>query len=697
MKHIIMLLILIFSSMATAGSETFDAAGFGIGNVWKTGVFTGEQQVAWSYSNARGIPSVYDGNPSIALRSDQKGWLRSSMLSGGVGRVSAAFKQGSANAVDCDMRINEVLIGNYRSAGISGLVEVAWFDAFDRTTRMPFTNEFILTLSNRVTAAGVVAIDDLEWSPFRIFSRIDRHGTNVAWNGTEFDAEASVYHIGQPWTGSWIVPPNFTGIVSDTNQLHLTIIPSQKDIGQLFEFAYGANESTPTGDSCRATFHLFVDEAPSSRIVTFEGASFNYNATTGALVHLNGMNWRFVNVRTSQSEDSKIDSVSARFQHVSAASPACMESLEPFPGIGSVSLHFAYYGSNRTVNFSTQVRSIEDDNWQDLPMGTFNARGHGEISNNVFIVDVNRSDELYFRIVTTGNAGEIANVDNVRVRNYGDTLAHMGWVGETNIPVGRYSQLDFMVLNRDGQGQQWTSSLMPENPRGRFETNARNQLMFEFSPISSNEWGIYSVAATARIDDEYSGLTSIAVRVVSPPSFTLAPQSTNVVETNLVDVRVTNATMHAGGTEWTTAWIVQPPFVNAHSVSNKSQYRIGSGTTMADLGPHSIKAVVTDSATGVASTGEVVVVVGPGGGMGSITNESYSILSYGINHLVVSGKAGRVFIPFGTTNLALGASDNLWFWRGDPVTNSDGNPVVMELPPMSQPKAIYGVRVGEVP
>ena len=682
---------------AIAGTETFDTTGFGGDNVWKTGSFTGSQQVVWSFANARGIPSVYEGNPAIALRGSPKGWMQSSVITGGVGRVSAAFKQGSGNSLDCDVRVNDIIVGNYRSSGASGVVEVVSFDAFDRENRMPFTNEFRLTVSNRVVAAGVAAIDDLEWSPFRLFVRLDKSGTNIAWNGVEFDVAAEVYDVGQNWNGSWLVPEEFSGTVSDTNGLQMTIIPGPEDIGRTLDFSFVARDVADETVTSHACIALKVGEAPSPRFVNFEGASFNYNSTTGAMINLNGMNWSFVNVRTSLSDDTKIDSVSARFQHVATDSPAIMESVEPFSGIGSISLHFAYYGSNRTVAFSTQVKSLDDENWNELPNGSFNARGHGNISNCVFIVDVNRSDELFFRIVTTGNAGEIANIDNIRVREYGDTLAHMGWYGDTNIPIGRISKLDFKVLNRDGHGQEWSSVLLPENPNGRFETNFARQLMFQFAPVSSNEWGVYSVAAAAQLAGEYSGSTSIAVRVVSPPRFDLCPLSSNVVATNVVDVRVTNALMHAGGTEWTTAWIVQPPFFNAHSVSNKSQFRIGAGTTLADVGTHSIKAVLTDLGTGVASTGEVVVVVRSSGGTGAITNESYSIIAFGGSQLVVSGKVGRIFTPFGTTNMLGCASDMSWFWSGGAITNSDGNPVVLDLPSHSLPKAFFGVKVGEVP
>jgi hypothetical protein len=189
----------------------------------------------------------------------------------------------------------------------------------------------------------------------------------------------------------------------------------------------------------------------------------------------------------------------------------------------------------------------------------------------------------------------------------------------------------------------------------------------------------------------------VTVRVVSPPVFALAPVQTNIVVPGVVDVAVENVVLHGTNlTEWTTAWTADPLFANLHTVSNKSRFRIGTGTREADAGEHWLTARLTDLGTGITATSAVVLVVSvSGGGSGEV----YPILVFDIHsHLVVSGRAGRVYQPFGTTNLNLGAGEAAWTWRGTAVTNTAGGDVHLELPALPDPRLFfYGVQVRPAP
>jgi hypothetical protein len=681
---------------AQAGLETFDHTGFGSGNTWVAGgAFTGQQDVVWTYANARGVPPVRTGDPAMVLRGNPKGWLASEPLTGGVGRVTATFMQAAATNTDCDVRINGTVIGNYRSAGVSGVVETVSISAFDPVARLPFTNDFVLSISNRVASAGVVALDDLAWEPFRLFVRLDQTGTNRVYAGREFDVVAEVFDLGQGWTGGWAVPPGFAGTVSDTNDPHLTVIPAAADIGQVHVLIFTAVEEDGEGATHSARIDLEVLEAPDPRFVDFEGASFGYNTNAGVVTNLNGLNWNFFNVRTSDATDRRLDATSARFRHQTGA-PAAMESLDPFDGIGTLSLHYAHYQADRTVLFAVQVRTDGEEAWNSLPDGTFNVAGHNDITNSVFAVDVQRSEPLYVRLVTTGNANELANIDNVRIRPYGDTLPRLAWSGPAHAPVGWETHLDFTLLNAAGIVREWEHALDPPNPHGSFEVTLADQLRFRFAPTETNEWGEYAVTATARIGGEIAGTTTVTVRVVSPPGFTLAPVATNIVVPGIVDIWVTNVALHDVGTNWATAWSMAPAFANPPSVNDRRRYRIAAGTTEADAGVHTATAVLTDLGTGVSATGSVILVVSlSGGGSGEV----YPILAFDIHsHLVVSGRAGRVYQPFGTTNLNLGAGEAAWTWRGTAVTNTAGGDVHLELPALPDPRLFfYGVQVRPAP
>ena len=685
--------------IARAGIETFD--GTGLTNAWvESGSFTGQQEIVWTYAHAGGVPTVFTNNPAIVLQtgfSTNKGWVLSETISGGCSRVSAAFKQVLSAAADCVVLVNGIPIANYTSSGGAGSVEEMSFEALDFENQMPFTNDFTLMVSNRLASGGRVALDDLAWEPFRLFVRLDRTGTNAAYAGGdgEFDVAAEVFDIGQEWTGGWSIAPEFAGSTTPANELALTLHPAAADIGKTFELTYAATDLEGTGTTRQARCWMEVAEAPNPRFVDFETAAFAYNTNSGTTTNLNGMDWKFYNVQTSDATDARIGTTSARFRHSSSAAPAWMESVEPFEGVGEISVHAAYYQSNRVVTFEVQTKGEgEAETWSTN--GTFGVEGCGDIAAGVFRFEVQRAEPVYVKLITTGNSGQRANLDDLRVSAYGDVPPRLVRSGETNAPVGRETALDFELLNAEFVARNWEHSLTPGNSNAVFEVTAEDRLRLRFSPAGTNEWGDYAVAVTARISGAVAGATSLAIRVVSAPTFDLAATATNIAVTNLVDVRATNVVLHGGGTNWTTAWIVQPPFAHVHSVSNKSQYRIGTGTTEADAGEHTVAAVVTDSGTGVKTTNAVVLVVT---GSGGVENEIYPILSADFaGQLVVSGKEGRVYLPFGTTNLTMGAEETNWFWQGPPVTNTDGAEVILAITNTPHPRLFfYGVKVRAAP
>ena len=677
---------------ARAGMETFDNAG--LSNDWvAAGSFTGQESIVWAYANACGTPTVYTNDPAIVLQtgaSTNKGWLRSGTISGGCSRVSATFKQVLSATSDCVVLVNGIEIANFRSSGVEGSVEEASFEAYDAANRLPFTNEFTLMVSNRLATGGRVAIDDLAWEPFRLFVRLDRAGTNVAYAGQEFDAAAEVFAVGEAVSGGWSIEPAFAGELSDTNSLPITLIPAEADVGQTFTVAYAATDPEGTGCVYRASFQIAVLAAPNPRAVDFEGAAFGYDTNSGVTTNLNGMDWTFFNVQTSDSTDRKIGATAARFRHSSSAAPAFMESVGTFNGVGAVSLHGAYYRSNRVVRFEVQTRGEEEANW--ATNGDFSVWGCEDITNSVFAFEVQRSEPVRVRLITTGNFGEIADIDDLRISEYGDVPPRLVWSGATNAPVGWETVLDFTLLNAEGMVRTWEASLAPPNAHALFSTNAERQLQLRFSPADSNEWGGYVVAVTARFDDVVAAATSVAIRVVSPPAFDLAPVATNVAVTNRVDAWVTNVTLHAGGTNWTTDWSADPAFANPPTTSDKRRFLINTGTTAADVGAHVLTAVVTDAGTGVRATNAATIWVTSGGG--DVTNEVYSILSFNPTQLVVGGKSGRVFQAFGTTNLA--ATNG--FWQGPEITNVDGSDLPMEITNAPDPRLFfYGVKVRAAP
>ena len=684
---------LLLAGTARAGTESFDNAG--LSNDWvAAGSFTGQENIVWTYAHAGGSPTVYTNDPAIVLQggtSTNKGWLLSGTITGGCARVSAAFKQVLSSTSDCAVLVNGIAIATYRSSGVAGAVETPSFEAIDPVGRIPFTNGFTLMISNRLAASGRVAIDDLSWEPFRLFVRLDRTGTHTAYSGREFDSAADVFSNGQPITGGWSIEPAFAGTRSDTNSPFLTLIPAEADVGQIFTVAYVATDPSGTGYVHHASFQMAVLEAPNPRFVDFEGVAFGYDTNTGVTTNLNGMPWRFFNVRTSDATDTRIGTTSARFRHSSLAAPASMESLEAFEGIGAISVHGAYYQSNRVVTVAVLTKG-EDEGAAWATNGIFSVENQADITNGVFSFEVQRAEPVFVKLITTGNFDQRANLDDLRISEYGDVPPRLVWSGATNVPVGWETVLDFALLNAEGIVRTWEASLAPSNANAAFEVLPDQNLRLRFSPADAGEWGSYTVAVTARFDDVVAGATDVAIRVVSPPSFTLAPVATNVAVREIVDVWVTNVALHAGGTNWTTAWSAAPAFSHVPSVSDKRRFRIKDGTEESDVGIHALTAVLTDSGTGVRTTNAIGIAVASSGG--NVTNEIYPILSFDPAQLVVGGKSGRVFWVFGTTNLA---ATNV-FWQGAAVTNVDGSDLTLELTNTPDPRLFfYGVKVRAAP
>lgn len=677
---------------ARAGTETFD--GTGLSSAWvEAGSFTGQQNVVWSYAHASGTPTVYTNNPSITLQtgfSTNKGWLLSGTITGGCSQVSAAFKQVLSATSDCVVLVNGIQIANYKSSGVLGSTQVAAFAAFDASNRIPFTNEFTLMVSNRLASSGRMAIDDLTWEPFRLFARLSRTGTNPAYAGQEFDVSNEVFHVGQAVSGGWQIPPAFAGTASDTNEPHLTLIPAPADIGKTFELAYEATDAEGTGYAHRASCWMEVLEAPNPRFIDFETASFGYNTNSGVTTNLNGMPWLLINVQTSDATDTRIGTTSARFRHSSSAMPASMESLQTFEGVGAISVHGAYYQSNRVVTVAILTKGEgEDALW--VTNDIFSVENHGDITNSVFSVDVQRSEPVYVKLITTGNFDQRANIDDIRVSESGDLPPRLVLNGGTNAPVGWETALEFTLQNAEGILRDWEYSLSPPYANAVFTSDDHGPLQLRFSPVDTNEWGNYVVNVSASITGAVAGATSVTVRVVSPPTFELVPLATNIAVPGIVDIKTTNVVLHGGGTDWDNEWSIAPLFENTPSMNQRNRYRILSGTTPADVGSHTVTAVLTDQGTGVTTTNEVVLVVAGGGGL---TNEVYEIVSCSATNVVVNGRTGRVFRVFGTTNLMLAQ----WSWQGPPVTNADGADVWLDLPTANAERVFfYGVKVSEAP
>lgn len=704
------------ASEGRAATETFDHTGLSTSAAtWvSSGSFTGTVEgVEWTFACGRGNPQLREGDPSMALQAGgttaQKGWLCSSVLTGGLGRISVEVRQIAGGTVDFDVWAGEVKIGHFVGGGDTNVIETPEFIAAD-SNRYPVTNDCTLMISNRITGTRNVALDNLTWEPFRLYVRLPNAATNEIRVDGEWDIEAEVFALTNLLVeGSWSIDGGFAGTVGDTHQRHLCLTPAAEDSGKTFALTYTAQEIDSTNESpatASATCWVVVSDALNPRHVSFETMpSLNYNVNTNALVpvELNGIIWLTQNIHNSDATDTKIGTRSARFRHQTGI-PAIWESQDSFQGIGTVSFHAACYNSNRVITLELQAHG-EDEDWQTLAYGTCPVQNGLDITNTLFYADVNRSDAVWLRLVSTGNAEQIADVDELIIREYGDTLPRLIFTGDTAIPLARPAALRFDVLNRDGIPRTWSAGFSPEALYAVGQTNDAGALEFTFDAQPSHR-ADYALDVAADFGSSSSdGVleTSLVLRVRTPPVFELAAMANPVTVTNPVDIRVTNVVLDVSNTnnEWTTEWIVEPRFVSALTTSNKSRLYISTGTTAADANTYTLTAVMTDKITDLRSTNVLadfrVVVAGD-----DLRSEDYLITAYDIANATVTVTTTNA-IPvlyrlFALADpLAEPSSSTNWIWSTNATGAAGSCTLSLPNPAPANRHLHYGILVAPAP
>ena len=718
------------------GLETFDHLPYSTSrwdattNCWTNAAGT----IAWEAYNARASyvhpPSGGVTNPALSIQSTNatsKGYWRSATaLTGSVQHVRVAFRQPLSRVADCNLLVNDQFVGNYVSSGDMNAVDIREWDVVDPATGLPPLGDFTLAISNRL-ANGAVAFDDVEWTPFHLFVTLDKPGTNVAYAADgefeqpEFDLAATVHApegIVDAPVGLWSVEPDFAGTINDLSDPHLTIAPVPSDAGKTFTFTFTATtdlvtyaeqvvpDPADTNDPPTATItnlvpvatnvfahsataHVRVEQAVSPRFLDFEDvAHFDYSAS-GRYATIAGASWFAANVRTSQSNDPCIGNHSVRFRHANT-NPACFESPIYPAGIGTLGFHFANYHTNAGMTLKVQTRGEDDDEeaWSDVEDGSVSFYRQMDIADAPFRVDVMREGACAFRILSTESNGALANIDNVRIRAYGETDPVLRWDGSLAANADALWTGAFTYLHPTSDfGFAW--SVTPPLAGLSATTNQEaGTLALALTP-TADEWGEYVLEAEVRVAP--GGVVDqrrrVTLSVGAWPSFALAPVATTV--SNVVDIWVTNVVLHGSGTNWSVAWSAVPEFKGTNSVHNKSRYLVRNIAD--DDGPHVVTAVLTDAKTKWSSTQSVTIVVSgssgggggddPGPGPGPATNVFYIATFTATNLVVTNAVPDATYIPFAVDDLAAGLAETNWTWQGPPAASETNGTFAVPIPP----------------
>lgn len=679
--------------------EGFEDTGLtGSGRNLSGGFTNAETGREWAWTSARGTPSIREGDPALGLRGAttgaQRGTLASvSPLPDGIGRVrftAMLDSQAAGAALRFDLLADGVAFATCTADG-AGYREAVELEAVP--TAAPLESVGTFCISNR---GATCAIDDLEIEPFRLFVSVEGPEGGDVPLSRETDVEARLWHAAAEVEFGWTIEPAFAGWANDWGDPHLTLVPAPEDLGKTFTLTAHLSEAGNPEERAEAVLELTVSDSMNPRFLDFEDAGrVGYDTNGGAVVTMRGMNWRWFNVCSSDARDAKIGAVSARFRHTSQALPAILESMDPFDGVGAVTLHCAGFQSNRTVNFELQVMGDGED-WATA--GTFSSRDCLDITNSVFVLQVERRDAVWVRLATTGLAGEIANLDDIAILPFGESPPVLAGEIPAVVAAGRPAETAFTLRYAEGMVREWEASVEPPSGAASFEELPGGDLLFRFAPETEADFGTYAVTVAAALPDGTTCRTQGTVRVVAAPSFGLS--GTEEVEVpGVVDAAVTDVVLHGTNTTaWSVEWRAEPAFANEPTVAHKSRYRIGGGTTEADAGTHVLTAVLTDLGTTVATTNAMAIVVvstnapPPGG-------ETYWIEAYSPSPprmaLRADNTAPRVFTAFAVESPLDGPGEGAWIWRSAPVTSAAPGLVEFDLSgfPEEWSAAMFGVRV----
>lgn len=692
------------AGVAGAGTivETFDGTGLSAtASAWSAaGGFTNaETGLEWQWTSARGRPQIEEGNPALALRGGTAAAQRGTLalvqpLAEGIGRVAftAMLDSTATNAaLRLDLLADGAVFATCSAPEAANGVPVR-MEAVP--TAAPLAAVGAFCISNRGTTC---VIDDLEIEPFRLYVSVEGPADGDLPLGRETDIEATVVHAAESVGFAWSIEPEFAGFANDWGDPRLTLVPAEEDLGKTFTLTARAWETEDPETAAEASCSFTVSDSMNPRFLDFEGlATVNYDTNAGAVVTMRGVNWRWFNVCTSDRRDAKIGNGSARFRHSAAEVPAVLESLDPYDGVGAVTVHCACFQSNRTVNFELQVCG-DGEEWSAV--GGFSSRDCLDITNSVFVLPVERVDPVWVRLVTTGNVGEIANLDDIAILPYGESPPVLAAEIPPVVTVGAQAEVLFELLHADGMVREWEWSLEPPSEAAAFEETPGGDLVFAFAPETEADWGTYALAVEARLPaDGTVCRTQAVVRVVSAPRFELAGTA-SVEVPGAVDVRVTNVVLHGDNTNaWSTAWEADPAFANEATTANKSRFFIRTGTTEADVGTHVLTAVLTDLGTGAAATNAFPILV-LSTNVPPAPGETYVIESYTLTNLVLraENEGPRRFTPFAVASPAAGAEEEAWIWHAPPVESAGPARLEFDLTGCTNPAAVFGVRISGAP
>lgn len=193
-KIYFLLLTILMSSVSFAqGTETFDNFAE-TGSSYANGTFTGNDGSTWTYVQSRGDQSITGKSLMLGRNRTPQAELTSGVITGGIGTISFNYQRAFSTAVNLNILVNDVVVGNVTSS------DANVYNSGSITVNEP--NNAVIKFISVNNSDGQVTIDDITWTGFSTACGVALNAATYTCNtNTGGDNNDSVT-IEIPYTGS---------------------------------------------------------------------------------------------------------------------------------------------------------------------------------------------------------------------------------------------------------------------------------------------------------------------------------------------------------------------------------------------------------------------------------------------------------------------------------------------------------------
>ena len=144
---------------AGGGFETFANLDYN-GNSYIDGTFLGQDGSTWTYVQARGDLQITDESITLGRNRTPQSNVYSGLLDGGIGVINFDYMQAFSTAVNLNVMVNDVVVGNVTSFDEQNIIK----NSGDIVVNIP--GQVVIKFINANNNDGQVTIDNISWTAY---------------------------------------------------------------------------------------------------------------------------------------------------------------------------------------------------------------------------------------------------------------------------------------------------------------------------------------------------------------------------------------------------------------------------------------------------------------------------------------------------------------------------------------------------